>query len=89
MPYMGERRNYLCFAQEHTENILCILSTDFAKPSYAINLLLYNVTEPGRGKKKYPLNISQKKSFIIYAQQTNISQYPNEEYPILQSAVRQ
>ena len=63
LPYAGERGNHLCLAQKHTENISCILSTAIARPSYALRLSTHGVTEADGGKKKYPLNTSQKKSF--------------------------
>ena len=64
-PHVGERGNHLCFAQKHTENTSCILSTPFAKLSYAMPLSTHGATGTGGGKKKYPLNTSQKKSSTL------------------------
>ncbi len=64
-PHVGERGNHLCLAQKHTENTSCILSTAIARPSYALRLSTHGVTGADGGKKKYPLNTSQKKSFIL------------------------
>jgi len=64
-PYVGERGNHLCLAQKHTENTLCILSTAIERPSYALRLSTHGVTGADGGKKKYPLNTSQKKSFTL------------------------
>jgi hypothetical protein len=35
-PYVGERGNQLCLVQKHTKNTSFILSTAFARPSYAL-----------------------------------------------------
>ena len=64
-PVEGERGNHLCLAQKHTENTSCILSTAIARPSYALRLSTHGVTGAGGGKRKYPLNTSQKKSFTL------------------------
>ena len=64
-PYVGERGNHLCLAQKHTENISCILSTAIARPPYVMQRSTHGVTGADGGRKKYPLNTSQKKSFIL------------------------
>lgn len=64
-PYVGERGNHLCLVQKHTKNISCIRSMAIARPSYALRLSTHGVTGAGGGKKKYPLNTSQKKSFTL------------------------
>ena len=64
-PYVGERGDHLCLTQKHTRNTSCIRSTAFAKPSYALQLSTHGVTGADGGKKKYPLNTSQKKVLPI------------------------
>jgi hypothetical protein len=64
-PYVGERENQLCLVQKHTENISCIRLTAFARPSYTMQPSRHGVTGADGGKKKYPLNTSQKKSFTL------------------------
>ena len=64
-PMWEKGGNQLCLAQKHTENISCIRSMAFARPSYALRLSTHGVTGAGGGKKKYPLNTSQKKSFTL------------------------
>ncbi len=64
-PYVGERGNHLCLAQKHTKNTLCTRSMAFARPSYTMRHSTHGVTGAGGGKKKYPLNTSQKKNFTL------------------------
>ncbi len=47
-------------------NISCIRSMAVARPSYALQHSTYGVTGADGGKKKYPLNTLQKKSFPVY-----------------------
>ena len=49
-PYVGERGNHLCLAQKHAKNTSCILSTAFARPSYALQLSSHGVTGADGGK---------------------------------------
>ncbi len=60
-----ERGNFLCLARKHTRNTSCIRFTAFAKLLSAMQLLQHSVTSTGGTKEKYPLNTSQKKSFIL------------------------
>ncbi len=64
-PHVGERGKFLWIAQKHTRNTSCILSTVSAKSSYAMPLSTHGAIGTGGGKEKYPLNTSQKKSFIL------------------------
>ena len=64
-PHVGERGNHLCLAQKHTENTSYIRSMAIARLSYALQLSTHGVTGADGGKKKYPLNTSQKKSFTL------------------------
>ena len=64
-PMWEKGGNHLCLAQKHTENISCILSMAIARPSYALRLSTHGVTGADGGKKKYPLNTSQKKNFTL------------------------
>ncbi len=43
----------------------CIRSTAFASPLYALRHSTHGVTGADGGKKKYPLNTSQKKNFTL------------------------
>ena len=52
------------YAEAYKEHIMYI-STAFARLSYALRLSTHGVTGAGGGKKKYPLNTSQKKSFTL------------------------
>lgn len=45
----------------------------FAELSYTMQQSTHGVTGINGGKGKYPLNISQKKSFIHFVRQTHIS----------------
>ena len=64
-PMWEKGGNYQCLVQKHTENTSCILSTDFARLSYAMQHSTHGVTGADGGKKKYPLNTSQKKNFTL------------------------
>ena len=72
--------NYLCLMQKHTGNTSCILSMAFARPSYALRLSTHSLTGADGGKKKYPLNTSQKK-FYPLGTTNEYFEAPYEEYP--------
>ena len=76
VPYVGERGNFLWFAQKHTRNTSCILSMAIARPSYATLLSTHGVTEINGSKESYPLNTLPKKSFIHSVRQIHISSTP-------------
>lgn len=61
-------------AQKHIRSISSTPLMPFAELSYTMQQSTHGVTGINGGKGKYPLNISQKKSFIHFVRQTHISQ---------------
>ena len=84
MPYVGERGNHLCFAQKHTENTSCILSTATARPSYALRLSTHGVTgaESRRRQKEISLEYLTEEKFYPLGTTDEYFEAPYEEYPI-------
>ncbi len=59
----GKRGKFLWIAQKHTGNISCILSTPFAKLSYAMPLSTHGATGADSGKEKYPCEYLTEEKF--------------------------